>query len=348
MSTCTLRVGDRSACFGVPPGETLLDAAAAAGWELPHSCRRGTCETCRARVVEGVVSPAADADGTALLCCTTAHGDVTVEPLRMERHVSTPRRRLRARVYRVAWPDTDVAVIDLRFPTGVRVPFLAGQYLQVQLEGHAPRAFSMANAPSANDGVQLHVRALPGGVFGAGVLPGLQRGDELELELPFGDFHLRDAPGRPVLLLAGGTGFSPIQSLLEDSLPRHLDRRFHLYWGARHAAGLYAPATLERWQRRHRNFDLTCVLSESAAVPPQRAGLVHEAVMADHADLSGHDVYVCGSPGLVQAARSNFVAHRGLPPERFFSDSFVTPGEASAPIRSGHDRAHTGRTDAAR
>ncbi len=328
MTTCTAQTGDRTATFEVPADTTILDAALAAGWEIPYSCRKGTCETCRAGIVSGEVTPAPDADGTALLCRTRALSDVTIAPLRLESAQPDARRTVSARVYRVRWPADDVAMIDLRFPAGIRVPFQAGQYLQVLLPDEAPRSFSMANPPKSSDGVQLHVRVIPGGLFGEKLKSeAIQAGDTFDIELPFGDFHLRDAPERPAVLVAGGTGFAPIQSILEHALAKQKDREFVLYWGGRDQAGLYALDQVAKWQRRYPHFRFVGVVSDEAPAEGQRAGLVHEAVLADYPDMSGVDVYACGAPGLIQAARRDFTA-RGLPADRFFADSFVTPADA--------------------
>ena len=329
MSLCTVAVQGREAVsFECSPDETLLDAASRAGWELPYSCRRGTCESCRAPVLEGQVSPPAREDGTALLCQAKACGDVRIAPDRIERAMPSSRKTVKAKLYRVRMAAADVAVVDLRFPAGVKVPFKAGQYLQVLLDGHEPRSFSMANTPRASDAAQLHVRVLPGGLFGEKLLPTLQPGSEVQVELPFGDFHLREGDG-PVLLVAGGTGFAPIQSILEEALPRQRGRSFTLYWGARQVEGLYALEQVRKWEQRHPNFRFVGVISEGEAPAPLRRGLVHEAVLADYPSLRDHEVYACGAPPLVTAARASFVAGKGLAPGRFYSDAFATTAAAS-------------------
>ena len=327
MSSCVIEIAGREpARFDCPDELTVLDAAAKAGWELPYSCRRGNCETCRATVLSGELTPPADADGTALLCQVRARSDIRIAPDRVERVERTASKRVRARFYRLRMAAPDVAVVDLRFPAGVRAAFKAGQYLQVKLENEAqPRSFSMANVPRVSDAVQLHVRVLPGSVFGERILPALQPGDEVALELPFGDFYLRDGPA-PVLMVAGGTGFAPIQSMLEEALPKQRERAFTLYWGARQAEGLYAIEQVRKWQQKYANFRFVGVLSEDreeAVAEPWRTGLVHEAVLQDHASLAGHQVYVCGSPPLVQAARQAFIAQRGLNAGDFYSDAFA-------------------------
>jgi NAD(P)H-flavin reductase/ferredoxin len=331
MSSCVIEIeGREPARFECPDDLTVLDAAAKAGWELPHSCRRGNCETCRARLLSGEVTPPADADGTALLCQVHARSDIRIAPDRAERVERTASKRVRARFYRLRMAAPDVAIVDLRFPAGVRAAFKAGQYLQINLEDEAePRSFSMANVPRVSDAVQLHVRVLPGSAFGERILPALKPGDEVALDLPFGDFYLRDGPS-PVLMVAGGTGFAPLQSMLEDALPKQRERAFTLYWGARQAEGLYAIEQVRKWQQKYANFRFAGVVSEGEAAEPLRAGLVHEAVLQDCVDLAGHQVYVCGSPPLVQAARQAFVRERGLQLANFYSDAFAATSAPSS------------------
>lgn len=330
MSICTVKTAEGMVTFPCGPETSVLDAALAAGWELPYSCRKGVCDTCRTKIVSGQTMPAPDADGSALLCRVHASTDLEIAPVRIEKKSASTRKKVKARLYRVRRPADDVAIIDLRFPAGTKVGFKAGQYLQVLLDGEEPRCFSMANAPRANDGVQLHVRIVPGGLFGERILPTMAAGDELELELPFGGFALRDeVPDRPVLMISGGTGFAPMQSILDDALARQPDRKFILYWGSRDVKGLYALDQVERWKRRHPNFSFIPVISGPTDDASMRQGLVHEAVLADHASLAGYEVYVCGAPGLVQAAKAVFVATRGLPPEQFFADAFATPADVA-------------------
>lgn len=322
MTYCTIEVpGHETVRFDCPQGLTLLDAATQAGWELPHSCRRGHCESCRVSVIEGTVEPPA-LHGTTLLCQSRPQSDVRIAAHRIEPLLPGTRKRLRARLYRQRMAASDVAIVELRFPPGTRVPFKAGQYLQVLLEGEVPRSFSMANPPKSNDGVQLHIRVLPGSLVGERILGSIEPGQELEVELPFGDFHLREGK-EPVLLVAAGTGFAPMQSLLEDALPRFAQRSFVLYWGARSAEGLYALEQVRKWQRRHSNFQFFGVISDGDTPQGFRTGLVHEAVLADHETLAAHQAYVCGPPVMVAAARDAF-KQRGLPIEAFYADSFCT------------------------
>jgi NAD(P)H-flavin reductase len=232
----------------------------------------------------------------------------------------------------------DLMRLFLQLPDGQHLPFTAGQYVNILLEDGARRAFSFANAPpetdrlpsSAGDLIEVHVRRIPGGRFTTHVFDGMKVGDAVDFEGPLGRFTLHDSK-RPILFVAGATGFAPIKSILEDAFRRGLGRPMQLYWGVRTASDLYLLETLERWQREHPNFAFVPVLShaDEDASWPGRRGLVHEALLADHPDLSGYEVYACGSVRMVEAAVPDFLAH-GLGEQFCFSDAFTPTARPNA------------------
>ena len=326
-----IRIDGSEVEFTAEPAQSVLDAALAAGVELPYSCRKGVCGNCLARVLDGPVSggvgqgcEGADA-GELLLCRAHALGDLLIAPRSWRRAEPGARVVLDAQVLSNKLAADDVSLLQLRFAAGVRARFAAGQYLEVLLPDGGRRAFSMANAPQDNDGVLLHVRHVPGGAFTSRVVPGLQRGDTLRVELAHGDFRLREQVSRPLLFVAGGTGFAPIKSIIDDMLRRGVERDITLYWGARDPRGLYGLDTIARWQRKRPRLKFIPVISDPGAQPPWsgRRGLVHEALRQDIASPAAFDVYACGAPAMVRAVRTELLA-RGLPAEQFFSDSFVS------------------------
>ena len=328
--TFTIRVAESDIAFPCEPREFVLDAAERAGYSMPSSCRKGVCSTCEAGLVDGEVEQRGRGrrtarDGVALMCRSQPRADLTIRPKRFERIDIFRRKIITARIFRLARPAADVTILTLRFPIGLRAPFKAGQYLQVIMEDGDRRNFSMANATRDNDGAELHVRHVPGGKFSQGILSKLSVGEPLQVEVPYGDFYLR-ASERPVILLASGTGFAPIKSIIETAIHTGNRRPMQLYWGGRKREDIYLFDLPARWAQRWPWFSFTPVLSEPSSSWTGRVGLVHNAVREDHPDLSTTDVYACGNPLMVSAAQRDFVGSQGLPDAQFFADAFVESG----------------------
>ncbi len=336
----TLQPGGHA--FDTDGSETILEAALDAGFTLPYGCRNGACGACKGKVLAGRVDhgaaqenalPAAERDaGMALFCCAKPLDDLVLECREVGSATDIPVRILPCRVQTMERVADDVMVIGLKLPANERLQFLAGQYIEFLLKDGKRRAFSIANAPHDDGLLQLHVRLISGGEFTGHVFAGMKEKDILRFQGPYGTFHWREASTKPAILLAGGTGFAPIKSLVEDALHRHSTRPMALYWGARNRAGLYLPGLPAEWERNCAGFRYVPVLSEAGPDDgwTGRTGLVHRAVLEDHADLSGFQVYACGAPAMIDAARAEFIA-RGLPPEEFFADAFnFAPATAAA------------------
>jgi NAD(P)H-flavin reductase/ferredoxin len=339
-----VRVAGAAIEFDCAADQTVLEAAEAAGWELPYSCRRGACNTCLGKVVSGDVDAPPAQDGQVLFCQAKPRSALEIAPREILPGGPPARRSVAARIFRITRAADDVALIQLRFPAGIKVKFRAGQYLDVILDDGARRSFSMANPPQQSDGALLHARIVPGGRFSQEVLPSLAAGGTLRVELPFGDFFLRESSA-PAVMVASGTGFAPIKAMLEDAWRRGVARPFALYWGARRLQDLYQLDLPVRWAEQQKNFRFVPVLSD--ALPDDgwsgRAGLVHRAVMEDYPTLAGCEVYACGVNAMVNAARRDFIGERALAPAAFFCDAFVTPADVAAATSNHAPAATSGR-----
>ena len=320
--------------------------AGATGLPLPYDCCAGGCGRCLCTVLQGRVDlgpyqPAAlteamRARGQALMCCAVALEDVELEVEVPTLGASSAAvRRWHGRIESMERLADDVMRVRIALPAGERVTFAAGQYINILLgdgKDGQRRAFSFANAPHDNALIELHVRRIPGGRFTTTVFTTMQPGDAIDFEGPFGHFTLRES-SRSILFVAGATGFAPIKSIVEDAFHRGLTRPMQLYWGGREARDLYALELAERWQREQPNFAVVPVLSnvEPDDPWPGRRGFVHAAMLADHPDLTGFEVYACGSVQMVQAALPAFIA-QGLEERFCFSDAFVAAEAAPAPL----------------
>lgn len=333
MSTFVVELKGHEVSFPSSADQSVLDAALAAGYELPYSCRTGICGSCRAQLVQGDVAGGAGegvlgeqdrAKGHVLLCQAKACSDLTLEVSEVSKRDPNALKQITAKVFRKVLAAPDVTVLSLRYPAGIKPRFKPGQYLAIQTDDGQPRYFSMANPAHQADGAELHIRHIPGGRFTGFVAEGLEVGAQLEVSLPFGDFYLRESEA-PVILLASGTGFAPIRSIVESAIKHKNTRPMTLYWGGRKPADLYLSALAQKWADKHPWFRFVPVLSEAAPEDAWqgRTGYVHTAVLEDHEDLHGTEVYACGSPLMVQAARQDFIAQKNLDPSRFYCDVFV-------------------------
>ncbi|AZG08277.1 CDP-6-deoxy-delta-3,4-glucoseen reductase [Pigmentiphaga sp. H8] len=319
--------------FEATAGESILAAALRAEVVLPHSCKTGLCGTCRARVVDGQVDfDAAKArglsrhdrdEGHVLLCQTRAVSDVTLECNIVEETRNVPVRRVAARVAGVEALSDDVRRIRLALPEGETLGFVAGQHMNVVMSGGVRRCVSLANAPSSGDGwLEMHLRNY-GGVLSRYVFESAKDGDLMRMEGPLGTFVLRNGSDRPLLFVASGTGFSPVKAMIETLIRQRSGRPMALYWGGRRPSDLYLHELASRWHDEARLIYVPVVSDGLATDAWQgRTGFVHQAVIDDFDDLSGHDVYVCGAPAMVEAARREFIGARGLPSRQFFADVF--------------------------
>ena len=324
-------------------GETLLEAGLRAGLALPYDCRAGGCGVCvctvlNGRVEHGNYQPAALTEAMrarhqTLMCCAVALEDLELEVESLADTVEGGGpRRYRGLVERMERLAPEVMRLRVSLPDGRRLSFRAGQYINVVLDGGARRAYSFANPPDDDEHIDLHVRRMPGGRFTTQVFERMREGDSIDFEGPLGQFTLHESE-RPILFIAGATGFAPVKSIVEDAFRRGLQRPMWLYWGGRRQADLYMAELASRWQREHPNFHFVPVLSDLPADDPWpgRRGLVHQAMLEDFPDMQGYELYACGSVGMIEAAVPAFVA-QGLDENFCYSDAFVPahPGTPAA------------------
>ena len=319
--------------FTVDSDESILDAGLRQGYTLPYSCRDGVCGTCKGKVLAGTVNygkyqkstltEAEKSAGLALFCRASPESDVVVECREVNSANDIQIKILPCRVQKMEKRADDVMVLYLKLPASERLQFLAGQYIDILTKDGETRSFSLANAPHHDEFLQLHVRNIPGGAFTQHIFTTMKERDILRFKGPLGTFFLREDSAKPILFVASGTGFAPIKSIIEHVLHIGIKRPMHFYWGGRKLTDLYMMDQAIEWEKHGIKF--TPVLSE--ALPTDewqgKTGFVHQAVMSDYSDLSGYQVYACGSPLMVEAAHKDFTSQRGLPNEEFFSDAFT-------------------------
>jgi CDP-4-dehydro-6-deoxyglucose reductase len=337
--------------FAAEPGEAVLAAGIRQGIGMPYGCRDGACGSCKCRKLEGSVvlghhqskalSAEEEANGFILTCCSVAQSDLVLESRQVTRAGAFAIRKMPARVMQLERKSHDVMLVRLQLPANDVLQYHAGQYIEFILRDGARRSYSMAGAPHSlvppqpgapSPGVELHIRHMPGGKFTDHVFASMKEKEILRVEGPYGNFYLREDSDKPIVLLASGTGFSPIKAVIEHMKHKGITRPATLYWGGRRPPDLY----LDTWVRERLadmpNLRYVPVISD--ALPEDawsgRTGFVHRAVLEDFPDLSAHQVYACGAPIVVDSARADFIRLAGLPEDEFFADAFTTTADKLA------------------
>jgi CDP-4-dehydro-6-deoxyglucose reductase len=331
--------------FQVEDGETVLAAALRQGLVLPYGCKNGACGSCKGRIVSGRVdyglyqhkalTDDEKAQGKALFCQAKPLTDLVIEARTIGAARDIQVKTLPCRVQKMERVTADVIILGLKLPANERLQFLAGQYLEFLLKDGSRRSFSLANAPHDDALLELHVRHVPGGQFTDHVFGKMKERDILRFEGPQGTFFLREDSAKPIVFVASGTGFAPIKSIIEHAIHKGIARPMTLYWGGRRPQDLYMNALAESWAAQGR-IAYVPVISDALAEDAWtgRTGFVHRAVMEDFPDLSGHQVYACGVPVMVDAARRDFTTLCKLPEDEFYADSFTTQADTAQPAAS--------------
>ena len=328
--------------FQVEDGEAVLAAALRQGFVLPYGCKNGVCGSCKGTILSGSVdygvyqaktlTDEEKAQGKALFCQAKPLSDLVLEARTIGAAKDIQVKKLPCRVQKLERLADDVMVLKLKLPANEKLVFLAGQYIEFLLKDGSRRSFSIANPPYDAELIELHVRHVAGGQFTDHVFTKMKERDILRCEGPLGTFFLREESDKPVVFVASGTGFAPIKAVIEHMIHKNITRPMTLYWGGRRPKDLYMGALAEKWAAEHPDLKYVPVISDALAEDQWggRTGFVHRAVIQDFPDLSGHQVYACGVPIMVDSAKKDFIAACKLPEDEFYADSFTTQADLAA------------------
>lgn len=323
--------------FEAEENEPILDAAMRQGVDLPYGCRNGVCRSCMGYVLSGQVrylnTPAAlnelsDKKDTALFCMAIAMSDLLIQIEELD-DKALPIKNLRCRVEEMHKLSHDVMLLKIKLAGDERLHYHAGQYVEFILEDGRRRAFSIANAPHADNFLELHVRHVAGGFFTDYLFDKMPEKSMLRVEGPLGGFYLREHSDRPLILMGGGTGFGPLKAIIEHIFHIGFKQSVHLFMGVRSLRDLYMKDQVAEWMSVYPQLKFTAVLSEPLGTDDWNGetGYVHEAVLRSNADLSPYDIYISGPPPMVNAAATAF-EKKGAMREHMFSDAFEYSADA--------------------
>lgn len=328
--------------FEVKKNEFILDAALRQGINFPYGCRSGSCGTCLGRLISGeleypdglpitLMEHEVDA-GKAIFCTSIAKSDLLIDVKEITSVIDAEIKVLPARVASLRKLSDDVMEMKLSLPASERLAFRAGQYIEFILRDKSRRAFSLANAPSDDEYLELHLRLIKGGKFTEHVFNTMKEKALVRIEGAFGSFSIEQTSNRPIILIAGGTGFAPIKSMLEQLIEEGDTRPVRLYWGVKTVSDLYHNKLVENWLKKHASLRYTPVLSAQNDKPVEsvlpagakqkfRTGYVHDAIIEDIENLADFDVYIAGPPAMVVATKQTLL-EGGLPEDQILFDSF--------------------------
>ncbi len=304
--------------FFVEGNDTLLEAALHNGVSLNYGCSNGNCGDCKARVVSGevkkvhahdyVLKQAEKDAGVILLCSYVPVNDVVIEA-NVAGARDIPLQQLVAKVKSVEVFNPDMAALHILAPRSQRLRFLAGQSIQIGVNGTDGR-YAIASCPCEERHIEVQIPHHPGDAFAEAVFTSLKAGDRVELEGPYGEFVLDEDSPRPVIFLAFGAGFAPIKSLIQHAMSLELAESMDLHWLA-DTAGHYQDNLCRTWTDALDNFNY---IPHAQTSDPDA---LLESIVLDYPDLHRFDVYAVGSADQLEAARVHFL-REGLHSARWF------------------------------
>ncbi|AIA55155.1 2Fe-2S iron-sulfur cluster-binding protein [Acidithiobacillus caldus] len=305
--------------------QCIVEAALEQGVAIHHGCGNGSCGDCKGRILSGegvqlpfmplLLTPEERVHKQAILCKLQPRS-----AMRIEAQVDGATE---------LWTGTVISlqrlantVMELRLRCDRPYPFRAGQYARIAVPGQAGqwRSYSMASLPDEGELV-FHIRAVPNGAFSGWLFEQARVGDSLQLGPAQGEFMLQRDTERPLLLVAAGTGLAPIEAILRERRQRSWTAPVFLYFGTRRVEDLYHLDYLQELAISWPDLHLEVCCSDpafSGFAGPRRL----LPSVAERGPWSEHEVYLCGSPGMIEAAVDLLLSH-GVSHEHIHFDSFA-------------------------
>ncbi|HSK69125.1 MAG TPA: 2Fe-2S iron-sulfur cluster binding domain-containing protein [Candidatus Limnocylindria bacterium] len=335
--TVELDINDGKKKLSVTGGASLLSTLANEKVFIPSACGgKATCGLCKVAIKEGggplllteepYVTQEERARGVRLSCQVKVKTSMKLlipEELFNIREFVCELTEMEDMTY-------DIKRLRLKLPTGERMLFKAGQYVQLYSKPYAKvresvfRAYSISSKPSEEDFVELLVRLVPNGILTTWAHTALKVGDQVRISGPYGDFYLRGENGEELIMIAGGSGLAPIRSLVYDVIERGLPNKMRFFFGANTLRDMYYLEEFAQIQREHPQFTFIPCL---AFPKPEdnwtgKTGFVTVALQEMVDGAEGKEAYLCGSPGMLDAC-IKILKEKGFTDSTIFFDKFT-------------------------
>lgn len=316
--------------FQLSGTETILNGALSKNINLEYSCNNGQCGQCKAVLVEGEVSVSDELreqvalhgldHNEILTCCTRAETGLKIQAGYYEQLSHIVKKTIPAKVDSFEYLNDDVLTMVLRLPPASKFDFLSGQFIDLIWAGEK-RSYSIANSNSNKNTVELHIKKVPGGLFSEHLFNNLKENMLFRINGPLGTFFLRESIS-PVIFMCTGTGFAPVKAMVEKLIENSSNRDVYIYWGGRTTKDLYSQLPNE-WDKKYPNIKYFPLYSREDKSVLEGTKYIQDLILTQHESLEGFEVYACGSEGMIKAASALLIA-RGLNPQSFYSDAFVS------------------------
>ena len=331
---CTITINDDKK-LTVDGGSSLLEALTSNSIFVPSACGgRGTCAYCKLKVLEGggILLPTEEPymdererkENVRLSCQVKVRNDLRIE---------IPEELFNIRQYsgectRITDLTHDMKAFRFELRDPPEMGYVPGQYVQLLAPSYngseeVYRAYSISADPLEKNVCELVVRLVPNGICTTWCFEHLKEGDPVTFNGPYGDFRLSDTD-KPMIFIAGASGIAPIKCILHHMKNSGIRREAAFYFGANLVKELCYTELMRQFETELEAFTFIPVVArpEEGVEWAGETGLVTEALGRNVPDASGHEAYLCGSPGMIDASIS-VLTELGMPEENIFYDKFA-------------------------
>lgn len=317
----TVRIAHQNSSFIVNDDESILDAALRQNFDMPHSCCEGICGSCAGQVIDGVVEYAHPeqlildeserVEGQALFCSAYAASDLLIDMPGM----GVPLHNANVHTYLYQLKSIEPIGIDiyqvLLLPEAKPLPYLAGQYVEVCLPGESAKLFSIAHAPNAQQLIELHIRCQSEHSYAQRLINHVKEHKTLALRGPLGNCFYHPKPKLPMILIAVGTGFAPLQAIVEQAFAEEKPPEIAFFWAGKALGDFYQLTHAEKWASQFPSFRLFPILDSPTPIDNWQGavGNVLDSVLMHYPNLANHHIYFAGPTQLTLDALDRFLDH---------------------------------------
>ncbi len=327
--------------YNAEEGDTLLRAALRAGIPLPYECNSGGCGSCKFELVEGEVedlwesapalTPRDRRKGRKLACQCRPLDDLVIKT-RLDDYTPPETRPHRFQVTYLGRRDLTRDMAEFRFQSDEPARFLPGQYAMLRLpDVDGDRAYSMSNIPNEAGYWQFIIKRMPGGKASNWLFDELKEGERLEIDAPYGLAYLHPDIERDVVCIAGGSGLSPVMSIVRAITgdPQFANRKVYLFYGGRSPQDICTPELLSEIEPLDADARLNCETAVSDAESAAELNWdgpccnVHELVEQTLGDrMQQYEYYFCGPPPMTEAVQRMLMIDHKVPFSQIHFDRF--------------------------